>query len=57
MLASCRLLSNALEYSGENSVVRLGAACGAGQLTLTVQDQGVGISEEDQAHLFERFFR
>ncbi|MBG8556282.1 sensor histidine kinase, partial [Hymenobacter guriensis] len=51
------LLSNALKYSGENSVVRVGAACGAGQFTLTVQDQGVGISEEDQAHLFERFFR
>ncbi|GAA4495930.1 hypothetical protein GCM10023172_08500 [Hymenobacter ginsengisoli] len=51
------LLSNALKYSGENTVVRLAATCAGGQLTLVVQDQGVGISQEDQAHLFERFFR
>lgn len=51
------LLSNALKYSGENAVVSLRATCAAGQLTLVVQDQGVGISPEDQAHLFERFFR
>ena len=51
------LLSNALKYSGENAVVRVQAACATGQLELTVQDQGVGISKEDQTHLFERFFR
>ena len=51
------LLSNALKYSGENSVVTVRAACVAGQLTLTVQDQGVGISAADQEHLFERFYR
>jgi len=51
------LLSNALKYSGENSVVRVLATCADGQLVLTVQDQGVGISAEDQEHLFERFFR
>jgi len=51
------LLSNALKYSGENSVVTLYATCQHGQLTLQVQDQGVGISAEDQEHLFERFFR
>ena len=51
------LLSNALKYSGDNSTVTVRAACAAGQLTLVVQDQGVGISDEDQAHLFERFFR
>ncbi|RAK67006.1 sensor histidine kinase [Hymenobacter edaphi] len=51
------LLSNAIKYSAEGSEVTLRAACAAGQLTLTVQDQGVGISKEDQEHLFERFFR
>ena len=51
------LLSNALKYSGEQAEVHLRAACQGGRLTLVVQDQGVGISPEDQAHLFERFFR
>jgi PAS domain S-box-containing protein len=51
------LLSNALKYSGENTAVALRATCQADQLTLVVQDQGVGISPEDQTHLFERFFR
>ncbi|AIZ63696.1 histidine kinase [Hymenobacter sp. DG25B] len=51
------LLSNAIKYSGENSVVTVRAQCSQGQLTLTVQDQGVGISDEDKEHLFERFFR
>ena len=51
------LLSNALKYSAEGAVVTVGATCNDHQLTLVVQDQGVGISEEDQAHLFERFFR
>ncbi|KAA9327683.1 PAS domain S-box protein [Hymenobacter busanensis] len=51
------LLSNAIKYSGDNSVVTVRTACTGGHLTLTVQDQGVGISQEDQEHLFERFFR
>jgi PAS domain S-box-containing protein len=51
------LLSNALKYSPENSVVTVRATCEPQELTLCVQDQGVGISKEDQAHLFEQFFR
>ena len=51
------LLSNALKYSDEGTVVTVCATCQDSLLTLSVQDQGMGISEEDQAHLFERFFR
>ena len=51
------LLSNALKYSDEGAVVTVSASCNDHQLTLIVRDQGVGISEQDQAHLFERFFR
>ena len=51
------LLSNALKYSDEGAVVTVAATCNDHQLILVVQDPGVGISEEDQAHLFERFFR
>ncbi|WP_239691576.1 sensor histidine kinase [Hymenobacter lapidarius] len=51
------LLSNSLKYSGENSVITVRASCLLQELTITVMDQGVGISTEDQAHLFEQFFR
>ena len=51
------LLSNALKYSGEDSTVVVRATSPGRQLVLSVQDQGVGISPDDQAHLFERFFR
>lgn len=51
------LLSNAIKYSGPGSVVRVQATCTNGQFTLAVADQGIGISPEDQTHLFERFFR
>ena len=51
------LLSNALKYSGENSVVTLRVDCSNDTLTLKVIDQGIGISAADQTHLFERFFR
>ncbi|AHJ97824.1 sensor histidine kinase [Hymenobacter swuensis] len=50
------LLSNALTYSAEGTVVTVQADCHQHRLRLSVADQGVGISAEDQAHLFERFF-
>ncbi|MCY7355955.1 MAG: PAS domain S-box protein [Rudanella sp.] len=51
------LLSNAIKYSGEQSVVTVRGKYAGSQLILTVTDQGVGISPDDQEHLFERFFR
>ncbi|MBO0935426.1 PAS domain S-box protein [Fibrella sp. HMF5335] len=51
------LLSNAVKYSGPGSVVTVRGDFADGQLTLTVQDQGVGIAPDDKEHLFERFFR
>lgn len=51
------LLSNALKYSGEDTTVTVRADWAARRLTLSVQDEGIGISPDDQEHLFERFFR
>ncbi|GAB4006229.1 hypothetical protein GCM10028808_07770 [Spirosoma migulaei] len=51
------LLSNAIKYSGVGSMVTIGCRCLDGYLTLSVEDQGVGVSKEDQEHMFERFFR
>ncbi len=56
------LLTNAVKYSGTDcgplgSVVNLRVTRADNQLTLIVQDQGIGIPPDDQHHLFERFFR
>ncbi len=54
---SLNLLSNAIKFSPENSVIEIHSAVTADQIEVRVKDSGIGISKEDQAHLFERFFR
>lgn len=51
------LVSNAIKFSPENSCITVHTKCTKQELILSVADQGVGISKEDQQHLFERFFR
>ena len=52
------LLSNAVKFSGEGVRIDLQAGPRAGGgVVLSVRDQGVGISVEDQQHLFSSFFR
>lgn len=51
------LLSNAVKYSGEGQVIQLESSFKDGKLHLKVKDKGIGIPIEDQAHLFDRFFR
>jgi signal transduction histidine kinase len=49
------LVSNALKYSSSDVQVILEG--GADSVVLTVVDRGVGIAPEDQARIFERYFR
>ncbi|MGO1317812.1 MAG: sensor histidine kinase [Cellulomonadaceae bacterium] len=51
------LLSNAVKYSSGGGYVQVRLARDGDLVRLEVEDQGIGISEADQAHLFERFFR
>lgn len=51
------LLSNAIKFSPVSSVIQVKTKRENGCLMLKIIDQGIGISEEDQQHLFERFFR
>jgi len=51
------LLSNAIKYSPENSSILFDTSIENTTTTLRVKDSGIGISPEDQKHLFERFFR
>lgn len=51
------LLNNALKYSAEGQSIWLNASCKDGFIKLSVRDEGVGIPDEDQPHLFSTFFR
>lgn len=51
------LLSNAIKFSPEDAEIALSSKHSDGALQLSVSDKGIGISREDQQHLFERFFR
>ena len=51
------LLSNAVRYSPAGSTVTVSLAAGPAQVTLSVQDQGIGIPENDRPRIFEAFER
>lgn len=56
------LLTNAIKYSPAGTQVQISTALAkamadAPVARLSVQDQGQGISKEDQKHLFEKFYR
>lgn len=50
-------LSNAIKYSAPNTDINVGYSVTAGQIKITVTDQGIGIGPEHQKKLFERFYR
>ncbi len=51
------LCSNAIKFSPENSEINIFTETTEKYLEIIVQDSGIGISESDQKHLFDRFFR
>jgi len=51
------LVSNAAKFSPEKSPIEIATTCHDNRVTLSVKDNGIGISAEDQKHLMERFFR
>ncbi|MFN8527093.1 MAG: PAS domain S-box protein [Anaerolineae bacterium] len=51
------LVSNAIKYSPENSIVVIQLESSSDKLLLKVHDDGIGIPEPDAKHLFEPFHR
>ncbi|HLP12370.1 MAG TPA: PAS domain-containing sensor histidine kinase [Flavobacteriales bacterium] len=52
------LVSNAIKFSDEKGgKIEVKAKATPTSFSISVKDNGIGISEEDQKHLFERFFR
>ena len=51
------LISNAIKFSPEGGTIEVAAQVLNSSVRISVKDSGIGISKEDQVHLFERFFR
>jgi signal transduction histidine kinase len=50
-------VSNALRYAPSGTTVTVSASGGAGETLIAVRDEGPGLTAEQVAHLFERFYR
>ncbi len=50
-------ISNAIKYTPNVSVIHITVERRAGEVVVNVQDQGLGISEDMQKQVFDRFFR
>ena len=51
------LIDNGIKYTQEGGRVQISAEVLNGRATIKVADTGIGISESDQAHIFDRFWR
>jgi PAS domain S-box-containing protein len=51
------LVSNAIKFSPEGKSIKIETRIQGEHIQIKVIDQGMGIPEQDQVHLFERFFR
>ena len=56
-IAVGNLLDNAIAYSGEGTRVAVGVHSRDDAVEIAVTDQGIGIAEEEQERIFERFYR
>lgn len=51
------LLDNAVKYSVEEAHIQLDCRRAGEYVVVVVKDQGIGISKEEQKHIFEKFYR
>lgn len=51
------LIDNAIKYRAENLQIELSTETKSKQLILTVKDNGMGMSKETIAHIFDKFYR
>ena len=59
LLKNCiiNLISNAIKYSGEDTMIQFNTILKENELIVEVKDNGIGIPEVDEVNLFEPFFR
>ncbi|HEX7367542.1 MAG TPA: PAS domain-containing sensor histidine kinase [Pelobium sp.] len=59
LLKNCiiNLIANAIKYSGENTFIEFNTEITNANFYVTIKDNGIGIPNTEQKHLFEAFFR
>ncbi|RFZ89941.1 PAS domain S-box protein [Mucilaginibacter conchicola] len=59
LLKNCifNLISNAIKYSGEDTFIEFNTEISDGNCLIAIKDNGIGIPDKEQEHLFEPFFR
>ena len=51
------LIINSIKYSNGSRRLKITARNGGGNLKISVEDEGIGISKKDLPHIFEPFYR
>ena len=51
------LISNAVKFTPENGIIRVSLKRDGKRTTVTVSDNGAGMSEETVSHIFEKFYQ
>ncbi|MGG6310463.1 ATP-binding protein [Paenibacillus macerans] len=51
------LIGNSLKFTPEEGTVSIRLRQDVNQVVVSIRDTGIGISEEDQPHMFERFYK
>lgn len=51
------LISNAIKFTAEGKEIIVRSSANEHTITLSVSDQGIGIPQDEQKYLFDRFFR
>ena len=51
------LISNASKYSEAGKIIYIQCGGTAKEISFAIRDEGIGIPDDDQKHMFERFFR
>lgn len=57
MIAIQNLITNAVRYSQEDSLIEVETGIRENKVFVSVKDYGAGISEEDLPHIFKRFYK
>jgi two-component system sensor histidine kinase KdpD len=52
-----QILDNAAKYSPAGSMIRIAAGTDAGEVSITVADQGAGLCDDEPIRMWQRFYR